>query len=107
MKILADTNVPEEYVSALRGDGHDVIYSHDVATLGPEATDDAITNYAEYEDYAILSTDVKYFGSREAKVPVFVAPQSMSGGDVRAAIARIEAIPFDPTQTDPLWLSGV
>ncbi|WP_248908699.1 DUF5615 family PIN-like protein [Halocatena marina] len=101
MKILADTNVPEEYVSALRGDGHDV------ATLGPEATDDAITNYAEYEDYAILSTDVKYFGSREAKVPVFVAPQSMSGGDVRAAIARIEAIPFDPTQTDPLWLSVV
>lgn len=41
-RIRADVNVPEEYVSALRGDGHDVEYSWEIAALGPEATDDAI-----------------------------------------------------------------
>jgi hypothetical protein len=40
MQILADTNVPEEYVSALRGDGHEVVYSRDVSQLGPAATDE-------------------------------------------------------------------
>jgi hypothetical protein len=107
MRILADTNVPEEYVSALRGDGHEVVYSRAVARLGAEATDEAITEYAEAEGLAILSTDVKDFGNREATVPVFVAPQDMAGGDVRAAVTRIEALPFDPAQTDPLWLSGL
>lgn len=107
MRILADVNVPEEYVSALRGDGHEVTYSRDVNRLGPKATDDAITAHAESEGSAILSTDVKDFGSRDAEIPVFVAPQGMTGGDVRAAIARIEAIPFDPADTDPIWLSSL
>ncbi|WP_276424952.1 DUF5615 family PIN-like protein [Halorubrum ezzemoulense] len=44
--MLADVNVPEEYVSALRGDGHDVVYSREISALGPEATDDAIVEYA-------------------------------------------------------------
>lgn len=107
MRILADENVPEEYVSALRGDGHDVIYSRAVDRLGPEASDDVIVEYAESNDIAILSTDVKDFGGRHAGTSVFVAPQGMTGGDVRAAIARVEAMPFDPAETDPLWLSSL
>lgn len=39
------------------------------------------------------------------EIPVFVAPQSMRGGDGRAAVARIEVMPFDPAETDPIWLS--
>lgn len=105
MRILADTNVPGGYVYALRGDGHEVRYSRDVGRLGPEATDEAITEYAEAEGFAILSTDVKDFAERDATVPIFVAPQDMTGSSVRAAIARIEAIPFDPTGADPIWLS--
>jgi hypothetical protein len=35
MRILADVNVPEEYVAALRGDGHDVTYSRRIEGLGP------------------------------------------------------------------------
>lgn len=107
MRILADANVPEEYVAALRGDGHEVTVSRDVESLGPEASDDAITDFAETEDWALLSTDVKDFGDRTAEVPVFVAPQDMTGGDVRAAVARIDALPFDPALTDPIWLSSV
>ena len=64
MRILADTNVLEEYVSALRGDGHQVTYSRDIPDLGPEATDDEITGYVESDGYAILSTDVTDFGDR-------------------------------------------
>ena len=33
MRILADTNVPKAYVSALRGDDHEVVYSRDVEEL--------------------------------------------------------------------------
>lgn len=107
MRILADTNVPEKYVAALRGDGHEVRYSRDVASLGPEAADDAIAAFAESEGYAILSTDVTDFADREASVPVFVAQQGMSGGEVRSAVARIETMPFDPAESDPLWLSSI
>jgi hypothetical protein len=60
-RILADVNVPEEYVSALRGDGHDVTYTREIPELGPEATDGAIAAYATSEGSAILSTDVKDF----------------------------------------------
>lgn len=73
MRILADVNVPEEYVSALRGDGHDVAYSRDVDALGPTATDTDSIGYAEREGLAVLSTDVKDFGNRDADTSVFVA----------------------------------
>ena len=56
-RILADANVPEEYVSALRGDGHDIVYSREISGLGPEATDDAIVAYAESEGMSIVMTE--------------------------------------------------
>lgn len=99
--------MPEEYVSALRGDGHDVVCSREVSELGSEATDDAIAAYAESEARSIITTDAKDFADRDATVPIFVAPQDMTGGAVRAAVARIEALPFDPAETDPIWLSAL
>ncbi|MFC3960179.1 DUF5615 family PIN-like protein [Halovivax cerinus] len=107
MEIIADTNVPEEHVSALRGDGHSVVYSRSIESLGPEATDQAIIDYAEANQVVILSGDLTDFGRCEASIPVFVAPHEMTGGDVRAAIARISALAFDPAQTDPIWLSSL
>jgi len=83
------------------------VYSLEISGLGPEATDDAIVAYAESEGTAILTTDVKDFAHRDAAAPVFVAPQDMSGGSVRAAVARIESLPFDPAETDPIWLSAL
>jgi hypothetical protein len=55
----------------------------------------------------IVTTDVKDFADRDVAVPVFVAPQDMTGGAVRAAVARIESLPFDPAETDPIWLSAL
>lgn len=107
MRILADANVPEEYVSALRGDGHEVQFSRDVGQLGAEAPDDDIVSYAEGEDLAVLTTDVRDFAGRDASVPIFVAPQDMTGGAVRTAISRVEAMPFDPGDSRPIWLSSI
>lgn len=87
MLLLADQNVPEEYVFALRCVGHEVVYTRDVPELGPEAADVAIVAHAESIGYAVLSTDVTDFGDRQASIPVLVAPQGLTGGDVRAAVA--------------------
>lgn len=106
-RILADVNVPGEYVSALQGDGHDVTYTQKIPELGPEATDDAIAEYAASEGTAILSTDLKDFAQRDLNVPLFVAPQTMSGGEIRAAVAQVEALPFDPAESEPIWLSAL
>lgn len=107
MRILADENVPGPYVSALRGDGHDVSYSRDIEALGPSAPDTEVLKYAAENGFAILSTDVKDFGHQDVPVPVFVAPQDMTGGEVRAAIARIELLEFNPEEADSVWLSGL
>jgi hypothetical protein len=107
MRILADENVPKAYVAALRGDGHEVVVSRDVPQLGPEASDRAITDYAEEADITVLSTDVSDFGNRTASVAILVAPQDMSGGEVRAAVSRLEVLPFDPAESDPIWLSSL
>lgn len=107
MRILADENVPEAYVSALTGDGHAVDYSRDVRELGQGATGEAVLRYAEREKMAILSTDVKDFGRMDAEVAVLVAPQDMTGGAVSRAVNRLESLPFDPAGSGPIWLSAL
>ncbi len=66
MQILADTNVPEESVSALRGDGHEVVYSRDVSQLGPAATDD-ITEEGLHRD---IYRDGEKIRSEEVSPPI-------------------------------------
>lgn len=107
MRILADENVPEEYVSALAGDGHRVVRSRDVDELGPGTTDPEVLQYAERAELAVLSTDVKDFGRVDAGVPVLIAPQDMSGGAVRRAVNRLESLDFDPSDVEPIWLSAL
>ena len=57
MDILADENVPEKFLSALRGDGHTVRYTRDIEDLGPEAPDETIVEYAESAEAAVRSSD--------------------------------------------------
>jgi hypothetical protein len=107
MRVLADVNVPTEYVAALRGDGHAVSMTRSLGALGPEAIDTEICQFAQDDGWAILSTEVKDFSDRAVDVPVFVAPQDMSGGEVQAAVARLRALPVDPAETEPIWLSAL
>lgn len=41
------------------------------------------------------------------EAPILVAPQELSGGQVRSAVARLEALPFDPADSEPIWLSSL
>ena len=70
-RMLADMNVPEEYVSTLRGDGHDVVYSR--AALGPEATDDAIVAYVASEGMAIINTSIYNYSCDYATISTRVS----------------------------------
>ena len=68
---------------------------------------DAIAEYATSEGIAILSNDLKDFGRRDFNISLFVAPQTISGGEIRAAVAQIEALPFDPAESELIWLSAL
>lgn len=107
MRILADENVPEAYVSALIGDGHRVSYSRDVPELGPGANDRALVEYAEREGMAVRSVDVKDLSSVDAAGAVLVAPQDMTGGAMRRAVNRLDSLDFDPSDVEPIWLSAL
>ena len=107
MDILADENVPEEFVSALRGDGHAVRYSRDIDDLGPQAPDSSIVEYAESAETAVLSSDQKDFNEMQAIIPILIAPQDMTGGEVRHAVAVLRSLPADPAHMGPIWLTGL
>jgi len=105
MRLLADENVPERYVRALRGDGHEVVVSRTVSDLGPAATDTEIVHYAEAESLVILTTDAMDFAGVMDRVPVLIAPQDMSGAAVRQADNSIEWLGLTDTMAEPIWLS--
>jgi len=105
VRIIADENVPEEHIRALRGAGYAVVRSRDVPSLGQGATDEALVRHAEDETLAVVSADVKDFSRMDARVPVLVAPQDMTGGAVQRAVERLESLGIDLTKTGPIWLS--
>ena len=107
MDILADENVPEEFVSALRGDGHTVRYTREIEDFGPEAPDDMIIEYAESNEAAVISSDQKDFSEIRADIPILIAPQDMTGGEVRHPVAVLRSLPAVLTQMDPIWLTGL
>ena len=76
MEILADENVPEEFVSALRGDGHTVRYTRDIEDIDPEAPDETIVEYAESAGDAVLSSDQQDFNEMHAAVPLALGAPS-------------------------------
>ena len=84
-----------------------VTYSRAVDELGPGASDEMLTRYAERNSLANLPSDVKDFGEVDAGVPILVAPQGITGGGVRSAVGRLESISFDPAETGPIWLSAL
>ena len=107
MDILGDENVPEEFVSALRGDGHTVRYTRDIEDLGTEAPDETIVEYAVSAEAAVLSSDQKDFNEIHGDIPILIAPQDMTGGEVRQAVALLSSLPADPARMDSIWLTGL
>jgi len=58
MRFLADENFPGDAVTALRGEGHDVVW---IRTAASGASDDEVLHRAEVEERVLLTFD-KDFG---------------------------------------------
>lgn len=98
MRLLADEHVPPAFVSALRGEGHDVAVVGDDVEYG--TADTAIVEYARETDRVVLSEDTD-FRSVDPEMAVGSQPgilacdTSAPPGKVAAAVRRIDALSDD------------
>jgi predicted nuclease of predicted toxin-antitoxin system len=95
MQLLADVNVNEAYVVALRNEGHAVARVSDVDTLDEAASDREILSAAASRNAVVVTNDAKDFQQFDTHAGVIVVPQTeLTAGEVAAAVARIErAVP--------------
>jgi predicted nuclease of predicted toxin-antitoxin system len=91
MHILADVNVKDAYVVALRSEGHAVKRVVDVETLDATATDGAILSEAASRNAVVVTNDAKDFEQFDTHSGIIIVPQTeLTAGEVAAAVARIE-----------------
>ncbi|WEL17763.1 PIN domain [Halorhabdus sp. SVX81] len=102
MRVLADEHIPPAYVSALRGEGHDVVTVGDEIELGAEDT--TLLAYARETDRVILSEDTDFRGvDPELKVSdhpgVLACDTAATPGEIATAVRRIEGFADDLMDT--------
>lgn len=91
MWLLTDVHVKTAYLTALRGEGHEVVRVVDTDSLGEQAVDAAIIEHAREIDAVVLTNDVKDFDRFENHPGVIVVPQAeLTAGEVALAVSRIE-----------------
>mgnify|MGYP006278909097 FL=1 len=108
MRLLADEHVPPAFVSALRGEGHDVAVVGDEVALG--ATDSKLLEYARDTDRVILSEDTDFYGADDELVVeshpgVLACDMAAAPGVVATAIRRIETL-VESTEDTVLFILG-
>lgn len=102
MRLLADEHVPPAFVSALRGEGHDVaVVGNDVA-LGSE--DFVLLEYARKTDRIILSEDTDFRGAdpeldNESRPGILACDTATSPGEIVTAVRRIDTFTDDLSET--------
>lgn len=102
MRLLADEHVPPAFISALRGEGHDVAVVGDEVTLG--SADTVVLEYACETDRVILSEDTDFRGGDpeldvETHPGVLACDTAAQPGEIAAAVRRIETFTADLTET--------
>ena len=80
--------------------------NRDIGDLGTEAPDEMIVECADSAEAAVRSSDQMVFNGMHADIPVLIAPQSMTGGEVRQAATPLRSL-SDPARMDPIWLTGL
>lgn len=108
MRILADEHVPPAFVSAIRGEGHDVSVVGEDVEFG--ASDATLLEYAIETDRAILSEDTDFQGSDpelavESRPGILVCDTAASPGAIAAAVRRIDAL-VDDVRGTVLFVPG-
>ncbi|MDY6775911.1 MAG: DUF5615 family PIN-like protein [Halobacteria archaeon] len=102
MRLLADEHIPPAFVSALRGEGHDVAVVGEDVNLG--ADDSVVLRFASETDRVILSEDTDFQGADPqldtgSHPGVLACDTSAAPGEVAAAVRRIDSVTDDLTQT--------
>lgn len=102
MRLLADEHVPPAFVSALRGEGHDVAVVGEDVEFG--AADSTLVEFARETDRVILSEDTDFRGADPelalASYPgVLACDTTAPPGEIVAAVRRIDALIEDVNGT--------
>lgn len=102
MRLLADEHVPPAFVSALRGEGHDVVVVGEAVEFG--ADDAVLLGHAIETGRVILSEDTDFRGgdpelAGKDHPGILACDTAVSPGEIAAAVRRIEAFVDDPTGT--------
>ncbi|PSP46466.1 hypothetical protein BRC69_03565 [Halobacteriales archaeon QH_6_66_25] len=102
MRLLADEHVPPAFVSALRGEGHDVVIVGESIDLGSE--DEVLLAHARETDRVILSEDTDFRGAdpeliKENHPGILACDTTASPGEIAAAVRRIDTLVDDCTGT--------
>jgi predicted nuclease of predicted toxin-antitoxin system len=102
VRLLADEHVPPAFVSALRGEGHDVAVVGDKLVAG--ADDRTLLEYARDTDRVVLSEDTDFRGADEELAteshPGFLAcDTAASPGAIATAARRIDTLSGDLANT--------
>jgi len=96
MRLLADVNVNAAYLTALRGDSHDVVRVAEALT--DTASDRAIVEHARDTGSVVITNDAKDFTRFETHPGVLVVPQTgYTAGEIAAGVSRIERYVPDTT----------
>lgn len=108
MRLLADEHVPPAFVSALRGEGHDVAVVGEDVEFG--ATDETLLEYALETDRAILSEDTDFQGAdpglpAESRPGILACDTAAQPGEIAAAVRRIDAL-VDDVRGTVLFVPG-
>lgn len=98
MRLLVDEHIPPAVVSALRGEGHDVVVVGEALALG--ASDTALLEYTRETDRTIVSEDTDFRGADpdldiEAHPGVLACDTAAPAGEIAAAIRRIDDVSGD------------
>jgi len=102
MRLLADEHIPPAFVSALRGEGHDVAVVGDDVELGAE--DSVLLEYASQTERVILSEDTDFRGAdpeldTKQHPGVLACDTAASPSEIVAAVRRIETFTEDLSGT--------
>jgi hypothetical protein len=99
VRIVADENVADAIVNALRAAGHDIELVRDAYGAGTD--DPAIESRARDDDRAVLTHDDDFLGLDAPHAPILFMPDDDSAvARVVGAVNRIEVYGIDPSDME-------
>jgi predicted nuclease of predicted toxin-antitoxin system len=102
MRLLADEHIPPAFVSALRGEGHDITVVGETIALG--SADTVMLEHTRETGRALLTEDTDFLGADpeldiQDHSGILACDTAATPGAVATAVRRIETATTDLTGT--------